>query len=128
MAALDPGRISAEFRGISFHDRRLYPRFAKILEGLSKGAGQPFATLFPIRKDREAFYRFVGNENVEPSSLLGPHVEATIGRLRTGGPRECLVIHDSSTFEPMREAAGEDMGYLRDKAKGFIGHFSFAAP
>ena len=87
---------AAEYEGAELGDRRLSRRMAAIGERLSAAPSASFPKLVPSIAEREAFYRFVGNERVAWQDIVGPHHAATAARCEEA--KVVRVAHDTTWF------------------------------
>lgn len=113
--------VENEFRDAQLGDVRLSARLPKLAGRL---AAKPDVG-FPKALDEaelEAFYRFVGNDDVSPSTILAPHLAATVRRCVDA--KLVLVAHDTSEFG--YSTSREGMGRVTDEGTGFFAHYSLA--
>jgi hypothetical protein len=118
---------ASEYEGADLGDRRLSRRLEAIGERLAAAPSASFPKIVPSIAEREAFYRFVGNERVAWQEILRPHHEATAARCREA--KVVRVAHDTTWFgfEGVRTGLGP-IGSSRHRkaARGFAGHVSLA--
>jgi hypothetical protein len=113
--------IGAEFAEAQLGDARLSARLPKLA---AKLAAKPDAG-FPRALDAaelEAFYRFIGNDAVDPAAILAPHFAATVRRCREA--KVALIAHDTTEFGYSSSRKG--MGRVTDQGVGFFAHVSLA--
>lgn len=112
-------RVQSEYAGAALGDQRLSARLQRIAAtlGANPEAGFPQAM---TEAELEAFYRFVGNDRVEPERVLAPHVGATLGRCV--GRDTVLCVQDTTVFQfgTSREGLGEYAG------RTLFGHIAMA--
>ena len=99
---------SEEFREAPLGDLRLQRRLDAIESKLTTDPAATFPDAMGSSSELEAFYRFVNNPRVEPSTILEPHIRATMKRI-TG--RTIVVAHDTTDFV-FDGQAGETLGYV----------------
>lgn len=114
-------KIAREFAGADFGDKRLTRRLGAIVDDVSVLPNQSFPDATDDDAALEGLYRFLGNESVTPGRILGPHVAATVTRIRAA-TGDVIIASDSSEFMFRRE----EMGPLGENRTGFLGHFSLA--
>ena len=118
MAGMD---IESEFGNAQFGDARLTARLTKLAAKLSAKPDASFPkALEPA--ELEAFYRFVGNDDVGAEDILGPHFAAAVQRCVDA--KLAVVAHDTTEFGYPTPRDG--MGRVTDLGTGFFGHFSLA--
>lgn len=76
--------------------------------------------------EREANYRFIGSEHVDPAALLEPHRRATAARAASAKGR-LLVIHDGTEMKFTGNVKREGLGMLPNGTQGFIAHPALCA-
>lgn len=74
--------IVEDFVGADFGDQRLDRRLVKIAKALSSRPTDSIPAAANSRADWEAAYRFFANDKVSPETILRPHREATLERIR----------------------------------------------
>jgi hypothetical protein len=74
--------IEDELQSSDLPDKRLNVRFRLVLDRLSLKPSFKFNAACNGRAEIEAAYRFVNNPRVDDASLLAPHYQATLQRLR----------------------------------------------
>lgn len=124
--------IGKEFSGVHFGDRRLNDRLIKLAESLVARPSDSFPESVGSVAALEATYRFLGNAKVLPSSILAPHIEASVERACLS--KRVVVAHDTSTFTFRGNSAREGLGWLTSDShnrksngrQGFLAHFSLA--
>jgi hypothetical protein len=114
------GSVGNEFRGAELGDERLQKRLVRIAEAMLRAPSKSFPKAAGSPSQLEAIYRFLGNGRVTWKEILGRHIEETAERAR--GLKEVLAVHDGSEFRFCSGA--EDLGYLAQAGRGFLGHFS----
>jgi hypothetical protein len=116
------GDIRQEFRGAVLGDGRLSKRLERIVERVSVAPADSIPTLLPSDAEREAFYRFVGNEAVGWQDVLEPHLRATAQRCAGAGL--VRVVHDTTDF--VFSGDREGLGPVMKDTRGFFLHAAFA--
>lgn len=89
--------VEDEFGGAEFGHRATQRRFVEIARRKADNPAAPYTqSVDGDRNQLKAFYRFIGNEReqITPESMLAPHRERTIGRMK--GEKRVLVIQDST--------------------------------
>ena len=120
----DVPALSAEFSEAELGDERLNRRLGLLADRLAERPGESFPKALDDA-ELEAAYRFFGNGNVSPESILAPHFRQT-GR-RSSEREHVLVLHDTTQFEFPGAAKRAGLGRLiKPSAQGFFGHFSLA--
>jgi len=87
--------IRQELAGCEFQDERLRKRFEKLFRHLSGSIGQSIPWACQDWTNTKAAYRFLANERVSESSILGGHFQATEKRLAAGA-WPILMLHDTT--------------------------------
>jgi len=118
------GDIEQEFSGARFRDRRLGERLVKVATALSMAPDASFPRALPTSAELEGAYRLLGNPNVTPDVVLGPHVEQTLNRI--ADLSEVLVAHDSSTISFTSEGHRGELTPTRGEKQHFMLHCSLA--
>jgi hypothetical protein len=120
-----PGFLTKEVSAASLGDPRRTRRLAKIVEKLAEAPADSFPQVLGRGGQLAAFYRFVGNEDVDAADILAPHAAQTAKRCATGGAR-IVVAHDTTEFNFGRFPR-EGLGRVgRGKSFGWYSHFSLA--
>ena len=116
----------AKYRNSQSGNVRLKHRFKKVLDTMSHKPSLKFPAGCNGRAEVKAAYRFVDNEHVTFHSILKPHHDATIERIR----EQTVVLIPQDTTEldltrPREIVAGS--GPLNDSTRvGFYNHVSLA--
>lgn len=89
MAALDTvgSNLEDEFEGVDFGDIRLNHRLTMIASRLGATPAMSIPAATNGRAEMEGAYRFFANDKVSPESILAPHREATLERIK-----QCNVV------------------------------------
>ena len=96
--------IDEEISGSQFADLRLKKRFKTLISSLSKGLDRTIPFACGDRAATKAAYRFLDNDRVNESTILGGRFEATRACfVATDGP--ILVIQDTTEFSFSRNRA-----------------------
>jgi hypothetical protein len=99
--------LLGEFAGARLGDKRLSKRLETIARAVAADPAEAFPQVL-CEAELEGFYRFVGNDSVAPTEILGPHRQATVARC---APRRTVVcVHDTSAFVygTSREGLGDE--------------------
>src|SRR5438093_715959 len=86
-----------ELDGLDLGDARLDARARVFVAALERNPAAGFPSAVNTVAEREAAYRFLGNERVTLNALLAPHAAQTVRRAEELGERPLVVI-DKSTF------------------------------
>lgn len=116
--------IEEEFAEAELGDVRRTQRLRVVAEQLEEAPGEGFPQMVETDGELEGIYRFLGNAQVKPESILAPHVEATMQRARQAG--FCLVVHDTTAFEFGGDSERRGLGLTTGKKQGFYAHFALA--
>ncbi len=96
--------------GCCFPDGRLAKRFGKLLAMISGQVGETIPAACQDWANTKAAYRFLSNERVSETEILGGHFQATADRIAlTAGP--LLILHDTSEFSYERSGSS-DLGLI----------------
>src|SRR5258706_6299971 len=118
--------ISEEFEGADLGDERRNNRLLKIASALECDPAGGFPRAMRGDAELEAFYRFINNGSFSSDEILDPHLEAALQRACEAG--EVLAIHDSSYFQPAKDAPRKEMGIkTANKGRGFVAHVALLA-
>jgi len=116
----------AKYRNSKSGNKRLKHRFKKVLDTMSQKPSLKFPAGCNGRAEVKAGYRFVNNEHVTFETILNPHHDATIERIR----QQPVVLIPQDTTELDVTRPHEIMvgaGPLNDAARvGFHNHVSLA--
>lgn len=116
--------LSMELADADIGDARLNRRLCLLAERLGERPGESFPKALDDA-ELEGAYRFFGNEQVTPESILAPHLRQSARRCNEV-PR-IIVAHDTTAFEFGGQTKREGLGHLiKPSAQGFFGHFSLA--
>jgi len=118
------GELVREIAGADFGDERLRKRGMRLMETLGAEPARSLPRAISDGAGLEAAYRFFNNEAVTPTTLLEPHVLATIERAK--GHEEILVLHDTTTMSFNPDGKREGLGRVRSAGQAFFAHFSLA--
>lgn len=114
--------ILQEFVGAKLGDERLNKRLPRIVERLAAAPAASFPDLFVGEAELESFYRFVANDQAEWSTLLRPHMAATVRRCQDA--KVVRVAHDTTDFLFSGERKG--LRPLMQQTQGFLAHMALA--
>jgi hypothetical protein len=117
--------IEAEFEGAELGDRRLEYRLPKIARAFQQDPDESLPRALKSDASVEGAYRLLRNGRVTVDGILKGHYEQTLERAKES---KCVVaIHDTTIFEFSGDAEREDLGPLRGRGQGFLGHFTLLA-
>jgi hypothetical protein len=120
--AVDLSKLLDEYR-VDLGDRRLEKRLRRVVSKLATAPEQSFPEQMGSVADREALYRFLGNEKASMDALLAGHLEQTVGRIASH--RMVRIVHDTSEF--IFEGDREGLHVRERSEKGsFFAHFALA--
>ena len=89
--------VENEIEGSKFRDKRLAPRFQKLVEDLSRNIGSGLTVACQDWASMKAAYRFLSNTRVTEQEILAGHFCCT--RERFAATEEpVLVLHDTTEF------------------------------
>ncbi len=122
------GWVEQEFGAVDLYDPRLRRRLYSLATDFyaSPGALVPTACGGSEAKAKAA-YRFFDNEQVAMQTLLRPHVEATIARLKAHAV--VLAVQDTTSLNYTKLQSGEGFGPINkkgDHATGLLLHDTLA--
>ncbi len=89
-----------EFVGCDFGDERLSKRILKLADAFENNPERSIPAAFVTRSDWEACYRFFDNDQVTPSAIIKPHIEAT--RERVSDIPVALLVQDTTELDLTR--------------------------
>ena len=109
-----------ELRTVDLGDERLNDRYAIILDRVSRKPSVSFPAACRGWAETLATYRFFNNRRVDPETILSPHQQATLERIRQQDV--ALLLQDTTEVELTRkEEQVEGAGPLSDAvALGFL--------
>ena len=116
-----------EFGAAELYDRRLLRRLARVAGDFYAQPGAPIPDACHGQEARtKAVYRFFANPQVDMQTLLRPHVEATVQRLRP--EKVVLAVQDTSTLSYTGHApdGAGPVGRSQDEAVGLLLHDTLA--
>jgi hypothetical protein len=107
---------------------RLKKRLQIVLESMSNKPSLKFPAGCNGRAEVKAAYRFLDNEHVTASSILAPHHDATIERIRAQTQTVVLIPQDTTEFDVTRpHEVMVGSGPLNESSRvGFHDHVSLA--
>lgn len=112
-----------EFAGAKLPDARLAKRLEHIVEAAAEDPSVSLPKMLGSESEREAAYRFLSNERVEPNVVLQPHIEQS--ERRAVAAKCVLALHDTSTFK-LEGSRGQQLGFINTGARGFYFHATIA--
>jgi hypothetical protein len=89
-----------EFLGCYFGDERLSKRILKLADAFENNPGRSIPATFVTRSDWEACYRFFDNDEVTPTAIIKPHIEAT--RESVSEIPVALLVQDTTEIDLTR--------------------------
>jgi hypothetical protein len=120
---MDEG-ISAELNGIDLGDERLNRRSTEIIEALAVNPQASINSSCEGVNDTIAAYRFFNNPQVDPQSILQPHLEATQRRMQK--QPVVLILQDTTELDYSDHPA-KDAGCLNQEERlGLYDHTHLA--
>jgi hypothetical protein len=114
--------VVAEFANVALGDERLNRRLEMIVEQIAAAPAESFPLQMQSTAEREALYRFLGNQKVTMTALLASHVGETLSRVR--GQSLLRIVHDTTEFVFEGDRGG--LGIVERGMQGFFGHFALA--
>lgn len=93
-----------------FGDERLDRRCDQIRTMAAARPGLSFPRMVRTEGQREALYRFLGNDRVTMEAMLEPHIEATARRMSEHAV--VLAVHDTTEFSFAGEVQRPGLGML----------------
>lgn len=116
--------IAQEFHGALLGDERRSRRLVELAESAASNPSASFPTMASNDSELEATYRFLGNEHVSATQMLGPHRRQTAKR--AAATKQVIVAHDTTEFN-FGKKSRKDLGRVgRGKSYGFYAHFALA--
>ncbi|MCP4606187.1 MAG: IS4 family transposase [Proteobacteria bacterium] len=114
--------IEEEFGRADFGDRRLTARLLKMTGQFFEHPRANIPQTSGSKKEMKAAYRFLDNSEVDWSTILRSHIQATTDRLHEH--QTVLVATDTTTLNYTSHAATEGLGYICDNksTRGIIIH------
>lgn len=117
--------IAQEFTDAKLGDVRRTRRLQRIAERAMAAPGVGFPRMVGDDSELEGVYRFFNCRSVEAEDVLGPHVEASVRRMRqANGP--VLVVHDTTDFRFGGLHVREGLGPTHGHQQGFLVHLALA--
>ncbi|HHS2902590.1 IS4-like element ISLpn6 family transposase, partial [Legionella pneumophila] len=117
--------IINESKEANFGDKRLDKRYGDILSGLLSSPNASIPTTFQSWNETLAAYRFFNHVNVNPESILLPHSEATLERIKA--EKIVLIPQDTTEVDFTGRKSLSGMGYLsNERSRGLYLHPSIA--
>lgn len=101
---------AAEFEGLDLGDARREARARRVIDALEQDPAASFPSTMQSVAEREAFYRFINNDEVTLPALIGPHSAQTVARM-LGCMERPIVAVDKTKF--MFTGEGEREGLQR---------------
>ena len=117
-----------EFSTVEIYDRRLRERLLQIVKDFHAQPTAAIPLAFSGSKAKiKAAYRFFANEQIDMETLLKPHKETTIERIKQHGV--VLAVQDTTTLDYTAHPATEGLGPVakkKDKNVGLVVHHTMA--
>src|SRR5688572_16072142 len=107
--------LASEFEFAALPDERLRDRLRVIAERVQRYPSEAFPVAFGRVDELEGLYRFLSNERVDASMMLGSHIAATVARCEA--EEKVVVVHDTTEFAFAGSRSG--MYRLNGKRRGF---------
>lgn len=117
--------VAAEFAGLELGDVRRVARVQAITTALQAEPAASFPQAMGSVAAREAFYRLVNNEAVELDSLISPHAEHSVGRMRRRSERPIIAI-DKTQFVFEGDEERDGLEWLSNNTQGLTAFFALA--
>ena len=108
---MDTGNLlwaTQEVGSAEFGDRRLTPRFIKIVAGLAAQPAESIPVALQGWADTKAGYRFMDNQKVKPNRIIAAHAKATVARIE--GQKIILVSQDTTGVSLNTHDSTEGLG------------------
>lgn len=96
--------IDRELDESLFGDTRLARRLRVLLGQLAQAPGQAIALVCQDWANTKAAYRFLSNERVTETQILGGHFAATRERIAATRDTPVLMLHDTTEFTYQRDS------------------------
>lgn len=122
MRRLEIETIQDEFAGLSLNDERLAARGHTVVGALAANPSDSFPDQMGSDAELEGLYRFLANPKVALTTLLEPHIAATMERISEAPI--VRIVHDTTAFRFSGERDG--LGIVTSGEKGFLAHVSLA--
>ena len=122
-----PGWVQREFGAVTLGDQRLQKRLLALADAFFKSPGAGIVQACGSWAAAKAAYRFFDHERTTMQSLLEPHHEATLERMR--GEAVVLLVQDTSSlnYTTRRDMQGiGPIGSWRNGPKGLLLHSTLA--
>ncbi len=87
-----------QFGSVKLGDVRLNKRVIAVVERLAAHPKESFPKKFHDPTELEGFYRLMKNKRVSHAKLLAPHVDVTLGKMRSN-PGVSLLLHDTTVLD-----------------------------
>lgn len=110
---------SREFQVISFKDKRLEKRFAKVAESLQKEPLSSINQACSTWADTKAAYRLFDNKKVEAKEVLASHQRSTAERIKK--QKIVLAIQDTTYLNYTHHPKKQGIGPIGTKTQGVFG-------
>jgi hypothetical protein len=117
--------IVEETKSADFGDKRLNKRYSELLRTFSSKPDKSIPASCKGWNETIAAYRFMNHENVTDSQILGPHIDATLERIKN--EQLVLIPQDTTDIDFTGRKPISGMGYLsKEYSQGFYLHASIA--
>ena len=115
--------IEEEFRAVQLGDERLNKRLRQLLARKWQHPQRSFSAACQGRAEIEAASRFFDNAQAAPDKILAPHRAAIVERIRQGGYRRVLLVHDTTELDFSTHEKLQGAGPLSSQdRRGFFAH------
>ncbi len=110
--------VSTEFDEVDFGDQRLNKRFRSIIIDVLGHCNNTLASSFASWSKIKASYRFLANPRVTFSSMLKPHIAATLTRLNSCST--ALIIQDTTYFDFSARTKAKGLDLIHRGSHGVV--------
>jgi Transposase DNA-binding/Transposase DDE domain len=114
--------IEAELEATELGDKRRSARLSRVMTRLALSPASSFPELFPEKNELDAFYGFIGNDDVSWEDILEPHLRATLRRV--AGETVIRIPHDTTDF--VFSGKREGLKPVMKDTNGFFFHAAIA--
>jgi hypothetical protein len=118
------GVVKDEFTDAEIPDWRLRERLVSLAEHLDESPAASLPKALKSAAEREAAYRFLGNQKVTMEGIIAPHARATARRCREAGT--VYVVSDTTECSFSGAERGKALGRLQGNGRGFLAHVALA--
>jgi hypothetical protein len=118
MGSVTDDWVSAEFDRVDFGDERLNKRFRSLVIDLLVHCGNTLASSFGSWSKIKASYRLFANPRVTFSSMLEPHIAASLSRLSNCST--ALILQDTTYFDFSARKKAKDLDLIHRGSHGVV--------